>query len=47
MRRTEMTLRLTQEEKQQVEILAKVRKQTQAEVIRAAIAEAVRKARVA
>lgn len=46
-RRGEMTLRLTQEEKQQVEVMARLQKTTQAEVIRAAIAEAVRKARVA
>ena len=47
MRRTEMTLRLTQEEKQQVEVMAKLRKQSQADVIRSAIAEAAKKARLA
>lgn len=47
MRRIEMTLRLTKEEKHQVEWMAKMKKKTQADIIRDAIAQAARKERIA
>jgi len=47
MRRTEMTLRLSREEKEQLELLARLQKQSLADTIRQAIAQAAKKARLA
>ncbi|MBM4206325.1 MAG: ribbon-helix-helix protein, CopG family [Gammaproteobacteria bacterium] len=46
MRRTEMTLRLTQSEKSTLEELARVRGTTLAEAVREAIAAAAKRAKV-